>query len=296
MEIILLENEAIDKKAWDECLFASPGFELYMQASYLDVVFPKWKGLVAGNYEAIFPICEKPFLLWKTLRQPFFTGAWPVTGINKESVQKIIEYLPRFFQKYQYIDINIMNDISGLEEICQKKHQKFQQLVLSPAGFIPDKSLRKNLSRASKLGIETLERVNHDEFIKGIKAHLLTHHNALNSASLAKLSELIQNCERIKGKCIGIQNQEKDFHAAQFFIAEKNRLHFILCYSTEEGRKSSALHALQAELIDKHLQPNGVLHFGGSNIERVAEYNRNFGAKDVSYIRLIRKKFPFTYL
>ena len=295
MEIRLLNNEEIDKKAWDQSLKRSPGFELYLRSAYLDIVFPKWKALVAGDYRAIFPIFEKKIIFWKFLRQPLFTGPCLVVGQDDLSTKKLLDYLPELLKKYHWLELNILNDLPELEKYFKKQNRKLQILKIPEEGFIPDGRLKKNLKRAEKSKIINLVSLNTDEFIKGVKEHLLSAHKALNPSGLRKLHKIISHKDEFGGKCIGIKNEMHSFQAAQFFLKGESKLYIILSLSSEEGRKNSALHALQVKLIDTFLPTKGSLHFGGSNLERVAEYNYNYGAEDVSYMLVTRKKFPFIF-
>lgn len=296
MEIQFLNNEAIDKKAWDECLLRSPGFELYMQASYLDTVFPQWKALVVGNYEAIFPVFEKKNFQWKILRHPLFTGPCTISGQNPEAVTKLKKHLPDFLKSYHYIDFNILNDLPDLNPAFQKTIRKYQQLQIPDEGFNLDTGLKRNLKKATQAGIENLCNLKTYEYIQSIKEHLLAQHKALNKKGVRLLTKIVDQKDSLGGECVGIKNGKDETQAGQFFLKGQNKIYVILSYSTQEGRKNSALHALQIKLINQHLLPGGILHFGGSNMDRIAEYNHNYGAEDITYWRITRKRFPFNYL
>lgn len=294
MEIRLLDNKSIDKQSWDKCLFNSRNFELYMQSAYLDTIFPKWKALVAGDYKAVFPIFEKKILIWKLLRQPLFTGPCLVTGTDQTAINSIISYLPQLFKKYHWLDLDILDELPELERTYQKYTRKFQCLRIPDKGFTPDNNLRRNLKKANHAGISILDGMNSQEFINGIKKHLLPIHKVLNLSGLNKLNTIIQQRDKFEGKVIKITNNEKTLHAGQFFLTGHNKLYIILSFSTIEGRKKRALHALQTRLINQYLKSEGILHFGGSNIERVAEYNHNYGAEDYIYMRITKKNIPFS--
>jgi len=295
LEIHFLNNDAIDKKAWDECLLNSPGYELYMQASYLDAVFPAWKALVVGDYAAVFPIFEKKILHWKLLRQPLFTGPCTITGQDQKAVKKLKDYIPGFLMSYHYIDVNLLNDLPDLIPALKKNTRKYQQLKIPTDGFL-DNGLKRNFKKATQAGIESICNLTTKEFIQYIEEHLLAQHKALNKKGVKLLTKIIDLKDSFNGECVGIKNRDGEIQAGQFFLKGYNKIYIILSYSTKEGRKNSALHALQIKLINQHLVPGGILHFGGSNIERIAEYNHNYGANDILYWRITKKRFPFNYL
>ena len=103
----------------------------------------------------------------------------------------------------------------------------------------------------------------------------------------------MDECEK-KGafESIGIYNKEGELDAAGFFMKYKNRYVFLKSGVSGEGKSYGYMHLLFDMFIKKHSGAGILLDFGGSSVESVARFYKNFGAKDCVYLQVQRNRLP----
>jgi hypothetical protein len=70
----------------------------------------------------------------------------------------------------------------------------------------------------------------------------------------------------------------------------KNRYVFLKSGVTGEGKSNGYMHLLFDDFISKHAGTPVELDFGGSSVESVARFYKNFGAKDCVYLQVKRNR------
>lgn len=74
--------------------------------------------------------------------------------------------------------------------------------------------------------------------------------------------------------------------SSAFLIEANNILYFIFLFTLEKGRSNCVNHLLVQEVIKYNCKRFQTLDFGGSNIEKIALFNRGFGTKDHFYMAI----------
>ena len=106
------------------------------------------------------------------------------------------------------------------------------------------------------------------------------------------LIKLMHVClEKKKGQSFGVYDEDK-LCAAAFFMFSNNRFVFLKSGITDEGKAKGAMHLLFDYFIRENSNKSYVLDFGGSSVENVARFYKNFGAKDCVYLQLKKNNLP----
>lgn len=92
--------------------------------------------------------------------------------------------------------------------------------------------------------------------------------------------------KRKGAETLGVYDKEDRLCAAAFFMKSDNRITFLKSGVTDYGKANGAMHFLFDTIIKKYSATNNILDFGGSSVETVARFYKNFGSKDCVYLQL----------
>src|SRR5688572_24170584 len=119
-----LTHDKIDFAKRDECIVASANGNIYSLSWYLNIVSPRWDGLVEikdGEYTKVIalPIFKK-FKLMTFLRQPHFVNQLGIISRQPTSGAEFAEMLNLLRSTFSYISqypLNLSNQllVDGLE-------------------------------------------------------------------------------------------------------------------------------------------------------------------------------------
>ena len=108
-------------------------------------------------------------------------------------------------------------------------------------------------------------------------------------SQLKKIIEFALNEK--KGEMYLIQNLNCEIIAGAFFLVYFNRIYYLVSFSSEEGKKTSAMFWLIDKMIQKYAQKDMVLDFEGSTIPGIAKFMKGWGAELVMYPRYCKNYF-----
>ncbi len=293
--IRFVEYKNIDKKKWDSFIDKSPNACIFVYSWYLDAVCRNWSALILNDYEAVFPLATKSKYGINYLYQPFFTryfGAFAQNDLNTSLPQEFLKSIP---EKYKYIDFCIYNthkyDLTGFV----KTERNYQLLNLESSYEIIYKgysdNAKRNIKKADKAGFR-IETNIYPELIVNLfrktKGDELTTIKAENYKTLLHLMNTI--VEQNKAESFAVYNTENHLCAAAFLMKNKNRFVYLKGGVTSSGKSNGAMHFLFDFFIRKYAGTPNMLDFGGSSVESVARFYKNFGAKDCVYLQLKKNK------
>ncbi len=286
-----VENKNIDKKKWDACIDKSSNSSIYVYSWYLDVVCKNWKALVLNDYEAVFPLASKSKYKINYLIQPFFTryfGVFSKTILTAKLTESFLEAIPKKYKFHEFC-LHETNDfdLSGYV----KNERKFQLLNLSFPYETLYNGYSDNAKRSIKKAVKASFTIKFNDvpevvvnLFKSTKGQELKVFKAKDYEILLDLmNELIK---QKKGEVIAVYDKDNKICAAGFFMKNNNRFDFLKSGVTDYGKANGAMHFLFDTFIKKNASSNNMLDFGGSSVETVARFYKNFGAKDCVYLQL----------
>ena len=291
-----IEHRTIDKKKWDVCIDSSSNPCMFVYSWYLDVVCENWTALVLNDYEAVFPIAANSKYKINYIYQPFFTRYFGVFTNQKLSEKLVNEFLLAIPEKFKYLEfcLHETNTINNIDFFANEK--KYQILDMNDSYPL----LYKNFSENSKRNIK-----------KAIKANLIIKYEIAPEKIVAlfretKGNELEVFKEEHYNVLIKLMNaclkQNKGYSyaiydgdvlcAAAFFMLSNNTFVFLKSGVTDEGKTKGAMHFMFDAFIRENSGRPFFLDFGGSSVENVARFYKNFGAKDCVYLQLNKNRLP----
>jgi Holliday junction resolvase len=69
-------------------------------------------------------------------------------------------------------------------------------------------------------------------------------------------------------------------------------IYFSFGSANEESKSAGAMYLMVDEIIKRYAQKIAIFDFEGSDVEGIANFNRNFGAKDFVYLRVQKNTLP----
>jgi hypothetical protein len=294
--IKVVEHKNVDKQKWDACIDSSSDACIFVYSWYLDTVCEDWSALILNDYEAVLPIAAKSKYKINYIYQPFFTRYFGVFSKSKISEKLVNEFLLAIPERYKYLEFCLHENNSTDNKEFKQFEKKYQILNLNSAYEVLQKDFSDNSKRNVKKAIKANLTIRPDiEPEKIVNLFRTTKGDELEVFKIENykiLIKLMHVClEKKKGQSFGVYDGDK-LCAAAFFMFSNNRFVFLKSGITDEGKAKGAMHLLFDYFIRENSDRSYVLDFGGSSVENVARFYKNFGAKDCVYLQLKKNNLP----
>lgn len=289
-----LNRDDIDDDKWDRCIRSAVNSSVYGVSWYLDGVFPGWKGLVLGDYQAVMPFFCKRKLGIPYLVQPYFcqhNGVYS-TKVDSDLVNLFFDHLPFVFR--------IRMSLDGLTA-RHLKDGRFSRLA-RPNFILPlnnrslddlakgfSKNTLRNVHKSLKQHFDLETQLSASQFLDFVREHarfeasdaIFSVLESLVSRSVLNRSALLWGCRNGKGELV----------STAFFIKFDNCYYYLISASSPEGYQQSALYYIFYVLFGNLSGSDAMIDFEGSSIPGVARFFRGWGAEEDSYCHLDKKFF-----
>lgn len=291
-----IEHKNIDKQKWDNCINRSSNSSIFVYSWYLDVVSENWAALVLGDYEAVFPIAYRSKYKISYIYQPFFSRYFGVYTSLKLSDKMVKEFLNCIPEKFRYIEFCLHETNSFASKTFDLKEKKFQRLDLSGDYDVIKKEFsensKRNIKKAIKAGLKIRPDISPEKIVNLFKTTKGNELEIFKPADYSVLIKLMNTCMDLKkGQTIAVYDGDR-LCAAAFFMFSNNCFTFLKSGVTDEGKAKGAMHLLFDYFIRENAGKRYWLDFGGSSVESVAKFYKNFGAKDCLYLQVKRNNLP----
>ncbi len=294
--IRFIEHKNINKKKWDDCINNSSNASIFSYSWYLDVVCEDWSGLVLNNYEAVFVLAGKSKYKINYLFQPFFTRYFGVFAKSKITNKLVSEFFDAIPEKYKYIEFCLHESNTLQSKNFELKDKKFQVLDLNrkyePIQKDFSDNSKRNVKKAIKAGLKIRPDISPDKIVSLFKTTKGNELEVFGAQDYKTLIKLMNTCNDFKkGQSIAIYDGD-ELCAAAFFMFSNNRFTFLKSGVTNEGKAKGAMFLLFDYFIKQNSDKKYELDFGGSSVENIARFYKNFGAKDCVYLQVKRNNLP----
>jgi len=294
--IRLLQHEAIDKSAWDNCIENALNGNLYAYSWYLDVVSPAWCALVEDGYEKVFPLPVSSKAGIRYVMQPFFTQQLGLYSRQKLIAGSLNEYLDQAERNYRYIDINLnaFNQVSPGRNAVELTNLELD--LCGDYGKISDgykENLKRNLKKASGNKLTITKNVRPEEIISLFgknKGADLPHLGRSQYSIIHRIA--YQGIHKGIGETRGVYDEFNQLVAAALWINSHQKAVFLFSALSDSGKQLNAMPLLIDSFIRDHSGMPLTLDFEGSNDEGLARFYSSFGAKRISYQRYVYDSLP----
>ncbi len=291
-----IEHKGINRKKWDEAITNSSNPSVFAYSWYLDVVCSGWSALILNDYEAVFPIATKSKYKIKYIYQPFFTRYFGVFSKQKVSSKLLSEFLEALPERFRFIEFCLQEGQLLSSKIVETKEKKFQILDLSGKHEQIQKeysdNAKRNIKKAVKAGLKIRPDIVPAKIVQLFRSTKGNELEVFDAEDYKILVELMNTCNDLKkGQSIAIYDGDT-LCAAGFFMFSNNRFTFLKSGVTDDGKAKGAMHLLFDYFIQNNAGKRYQLDFGGSSVESVARFYKNFGAKDCLYLQVKRNNLP----
>lgn len=294
--IKFVAHKNINKQKWDACISKSSNASIFVYSWYLDVVCEGWTALVLNDYEAVFPMAERSKYKIYYLYQPFFSRYFGVYTKGKISENLVNEFLEAIPDSYKFMEFCLHELNQTKLKSFDIKERKYQVLDLGDKHELLYKGYSDNAKRNIKKAIQAKLKIRPDiapekivDLFKQTKGAEL---EIFKPEHYKTLIRLMNECnDKNKGQSIAVYDGST-LCAAGFFMFSNNRFVFLKSGVTDEGKAKGAMHLLFDYFIKENSGKRYELDFGGSSVESVARFYKNFGAKDCVYLQVKKSNLP----
>ncbi len=294
--IKFVEYKNINKKKWDDCISNSSNPSIFVYSWYLDVVCKDWSALILDDYEAVFPLASKSKYKINYLVQPFFTRYFGLYSKSKTSAKILAEFFDAIPSKFKFSEFCLHEKSDVKLKQGEFSDKKFQVLDLSSKYESIQKDFsdntKRNVKKAIKAGLKIRPDISPDKIVHLFRTTKGKDLEVFSSEDYKTLIKLMDTCNDLKkGQSIAIYDGDK-LCAAAFFMFSNNRFTFLKSGVTDDGKAKGAMHLLFDYFIKENSGKRYQLDFGGSSVENVARFYKNFGAKDCVYLQVKQNNLP----
>jgi hypothetical protein len=295
--IRFLEHREISKQKWDDCIAADSNASIFACSFYLDAVCDNWCGLVLDDYEAVFPLAAGSKYRINYLYQPFFTRYFGVYSKQENAAKPATEFLAAIPEKFRYMEFCLQEEQTVTGNEFELTARNFQELSLnaSPELLLKNYSdnAKRSIRKAVKAGAEVKAGVTPKEIVDLFRRTKGQELEVFKEEDYKRLLRLMDACvKRKQSESIGVYDKDGELCAAGFFMQYRNRYVFLKSGVTEYGKSHGFMHLLFDTFIKAHAGNDLALDFGGSSVESVARFYKNFGAKDCVYLQVKKNNLP----
>ncbi len=291
------EYKNIDKKKWDDCINGSPDACIFVYSWYLDAVCDNWSALILNDYEAVFPIASKSKYRIHYLYQPFFTRYFGVFAKTASTDALTADFFNAIPEKYKYIEFCIHEGNKPILKQYSVTERKYQLLDLNFSYEVLSKkysdNAKRNVKKSGKADFRIEQGIAPEEIVNLFKRTKGEELNTFKAKDFKTLLELMNTLIlHKKAETMAIYTTDNQLCAAAFFMKNNNRFVYLKSGVTDFGKNHGAMHLLFDFFIKKYAGTDNILDFGGSSVESVARFYKNFGAKDCVYLQLKKNTLP----
>ncbi len=294
--ITYTENKKIDRQKWDDCIKRCSNSSIYAYSWYLDVVCEGWSAIILNDYEAVSPIASRSKYNINYIYQPFFSRYFGVFAEYKISQELVSGFMDAIPGKFKFLEFCLNEDNLLDSKLYDLKEKKFQVLDLDRSYNAIQKEFsdnaKRNVKKAIKSGLEIRKGISSEKIVNLFKVTKGDELKVFGRSDYKTLIMLMNKCNELeRGHSISVYSRGK-LCAAAFFMFSEGRFTFLKSGVTEEGKAHGAMHFLFDYFIKVNSEKNYLLDFGGSSVESVARFYKNFGAKDCVYLQLKKNNLP----
>jgi hypothetical protein len=289
-------HHQLDFKKWDARILTCADADPFLLSSWLNVVEPNWSALVVGDYETVFPVFISKKMSWSFFDLPNFVQKIGVYG-NLAHTAQIVTSLHDLHKEIDFVCYTASSNLGGDQTVTEIS-RRHQLLELKDGVRFPTKVWGRNIRKAEASGYTTITPVPIDVFIPALKKELIEKGNPYKKSDYQLLEVLAKkSIADGYGFIEGIKDTDGKFTCGQFYIYSTGKIYLVACFSNGEARQHSLLHYLLYKLIQHKYDQDTTMrvHFGGSNLPVIADFNKNFGAEDEMFILQYKNTLPFWF-
>ncbi len=280
----IIERHEIDDSKWNKCVTSSSNL-IYGLSWYLDVSADNWKGLVFGDYEAVFPLTHRRKYKIAYLYQPFFTQQLGLFCTNAANYKTYYNAAIPFLKKqYKHISIQLNHYSTTYSEVNTAPN--FELTLNASIDELRkqyNSQTKRNLKKAQKADLVVVDNLlSHDviELFKNSKGKEVEEVKRKDYDRFELICQAVSSQGKIR--CLSVLKSGQLIAGAIFFYSS-NRFSMVMLASNEEAKQTAASTLLIDHMIEQYAGSDHVFDFEGSRIPSLARFYKGFGAQNNPY-------------
>jgi hypothetical protein len=292
------KREQINDDLWNGCVNRAVRPSVKGYTWYLDIACKNWSALILNDYEAVLPLPVKSKLKISYLLQPLFIRLMNIYSdrdISAERINKFLDAIPSSI-KLVDINLNVSDVVQRADFVIKTKPVQLLDLKVPyetiALGY--KENVIRNLRKAKKNDLVIVEHITVTQVIEMFKTNVGYKIKDIKEKNYKVLKTLMDKViQQQCGFTAGVFNKDKKLVAAAFFMLSEKDVSFFNGSSTPLGKTSGAMFFLFDHVFKKYATQKDIFDFEGSSIKGIADFNKNFGAKDYVYLHIKKNSLPY---
>lgn len=287
------EGPGLDKSRWDAIIRDDPNGSLFATTLFLDLMTDGWDAIIFGDYEALLPLPVRKRWGYRYVHTIPFCGPFAVYGpaASHININAMLDAIPAHFIR---CDVNLWADGPFPSDWAVQPRTNYL-LDLSEEYAIIRSQFHSSCRNLLNRGLSDGLHIEHGFPIVS-QVSLAGTHGGLGETAQRDLLLFQRLCEQWPKVgplySLAVISSEGQPLAGAVFLHSHTRLHYLLGWSSQEGRRQNASRFLLDQIIRMHAGQPISLDFEGSDIPGVAQFFASFGAVPRQYQLLRRDKLP----
>lgn len=287
----LVESKRIDPQKWDLCIANSSCANPLAFKWALDALCKEWVGFVLGDYQVVVPLPTEVKFYGNTLQMPPDVQYYGVFSDSQTNPAHILQrlFISPFFSSFRLVSLPLPVVAVDLPVNCECRNRSTYHLPLN--ADYPD--LYNCYSRRHKRNLRffyesgyTVSCSDSPDALLDIRKQLgKSNPNLFMSADQLTRCRGFINVALHKGnaRIYYAYDESGVVQGGGLFIVGLKRIVFFMISSTSKGLMHRSGFAIVDMFIREHHGYDGYIDFFGSDMPSIAEFNRGFGARQMSY-------------
>ena len=285
MPLRIISRDELDRERWENLLENSADARIYGLPKYLDILCGEdWAVVVDSAYNSgatLFP--QKKFGIQYLFQPPFCqtSGIYSPEQLSAVDIGRFIQLLKTKFHSFSVCLIQSPADFPpGIEAGLRDNYT----LALTETYNDISSRYSSGLKRKLKKGFEgSIAECSEDEsalsdFLNLVKQFFPPLNGSLPSSF--NIEKYIRATLQSKlARLLIAKSKDGNMVSGLLYLSWKDRLYLVLPVSSDEGRKSNAMHFVIDHLIHTNAESEITIDFEGSSIPGVARFYKSFGTE-----------------
>lgn len=269
-----IESKNIDLEKWNNLLANVD--QVFCYKAYFESLAENWGALVLNDYEAALVVPYKKKLFWTWVYTPQFYRASYWMGAWSEHKQQAALALLK--SQFSFGSLNL-GYTTGLENTFF--HQEIEPSAYDEDNY--NNLARRMIRKAESVSIQITKEWDETHFLTFLQAELGPKIDDFQGPSMHVFRDLLRSLQNagifhFEGAVVG-----GALVGGLISVQLPGRHLYLKGTANLEAKKSGAYYLLMHRAIKRAVAADAVFDFGGSRVEGVAQFNRNFGARDNEY-------------
>ena len=308
-DIQVIEGRAINAQYWDDCVLNSVQGNFYALHWYLNIICPRWKGLVikndSGNYRGVMPLPVRKKAGFTYLHQPLFAqqlGLYLTFAPTMQVFSNIQLHLVRDFKYISKYTFSIENQLytKNFSEHFGKTTRYTHHLALNKPYEQLKKSYtrdrRYNLKQAKKSGVKIIESTDPNPLIAMFKES--TSHKIQGGVDASVYGLLRQICVAIFSRNMGkllytVDATTNTYQSGALFVRYAKKIVYLFNAAFDTYRNNNGRTLLIDTIIKENQSTNNVLDFESPSLASVCNFYKSFGSSAMPFDEISLNNLPF---